>query len=78
MIQTVGGGKLIGIAREPSTEGEVEEEVWVGGCAGCWVQTVGSYCFSLLIDGNYWEVCVSLCAPPAASDRSGPVIDGFD
>lgn len=63
VIQTVGGGKLIGIARGLRTKGEV----WVGGCAGCWVQTVGSYCFSLLIDGNYWEVCVSLCAPPATA-----------
>lgn len=46
--------------------------VWVW-----WVQIVGSYCFRLLIDGNYWEVCVSLCVLPAASYRSRPVIDGF-
>lgn len=46
--------------------------VWVW-----WVQTVGSYCFRLLIDGNYWEVCVNLCVLLAASYRSRPVIDGF-
>lgn len=38
------------------------------------MQTVGSYCFRLLIDGNY---CMSLCALLAASYRSRPVIDGL-
>lgn len=42
-----------------------------------WVQIVGSYCFRLLIDGNYWEVCVSLCVLLVASYHSGLVIDGY-
>ena len=40
---------------------------------------VGSYCFRLLRDGTYWEVCVSLCVCVllAASYCSRLVIDGF-
>lgn len=41
-----------------------------------WVRTVGSYCFRLLIDGNYWEVCEFERAPPAAFYRPGLVTDG--
>lgn len=46
-------------------------DVWVW-----WVQTVGSYCFRLLIDGNYWEVCEFVCVLLAACYRSRLVIDG--
>lgn len=44
-------------------------DVWVW-----WVRTVGSYCFRLVMDGNYWEVCEFVCAllaalPLQAGDR---------